>query len=515
LTEPTDPLSQPAAGRSFPGGRGIFRNTAFLGAARIAERASGILLAVFIARWLGVRDLGIYSAAFAYYALIAPAGELGFVSLLVREIGKDRSVTNRYLVHASAIAAAASTVAIGLFWLVVPQLSLDAELKESILVIALALLPRTLNLIQEAVFIAHQQVQYQTYVTATGSVVNVVVGLYLLKSGHGLVSLFVVFVAIQYVVTLVYFAIINRRIARIRPEFDRRFAAGFLRDVAPFAGTSFLAAFFSRPEIIMLSLIGTAEQVGFYSAALKIASLWDDVPAIFMANVFPRLSRAYRSAHREFDLLRTKALSYLLAVSLPLSAGIVATAVPLIATVYGSGFDESVTPLRILALGIPLVSLQAVLWRTLSTQGRQGLVFKTHLASVGVRIGGGYLLITLFGTNGAAASVTATLLAHSMLLMIWLNRGGTEVRLREPLWRFGIPAVAMAGLAWALATSFGIWVAVSAAVFSYGLFVFIRAKLSPVPATNPVRVSAHIMSPEESSATEGYDATGTTRGARA
>ena len=446
------------------------------------------MLAVFIARWLGVRDLGIYSAAFAYYALIAPAGELGFVSLLVREIGKDRSATNRYLVHASAIGAGASIVAIGLFWLVVPRLELDRDLKDSILVIALALLPRTLNLIQEAVFIAHQQVRFQTYVTTCGSLVNVVVGLYLLKSGHGLVSLFVLFVAIQYVVTLVYFVIINRKIARVRPELDRRFATGFLRDVAPFAGTSFLAAFFSRPEIILLSVIGTAEQVGFYSAALKIASLWDDIPAMFMTNVFPQLSRAYRSAQREFDQLRTKALSYLLAVSLPLSAGIVATAVPLIATIYGSGFGESVTPLRILALGIPLVSLQAVLWRTLSAQDRQGLVFKTHLASVGLRIGGAYLLITFFGTNGAAASVTVTLLAHSLLLMIWLHRGGTEVRVREALWRFGLAAAVMGGIAWVLATSVGLWIAVPVGIVSYGIFVLIGAKLSHLPATDPARV---------------------------
>jgi len=490
LTEQGNNPPQQAARSSLPGRSGIFRNTAFLGATRIVERAGGILLAVFIARWLGVRDLGIYSAAFAYYALIAPAGELGFVNLLVREIGKDRSTTNRYLVHASVIAAVASTAAIGVFWLVVPRLRLDHDLKASILIISLALLPRTLNLIQEAVFIAHQQVRFQTYVTASGSVVNVCVGLYLLQTGHSLPSLFVLFVVIQYVMTFIYFAIISRKIARIRPEFDRRFATDFLRDVAPFAGTSFLAAFFSRPEIIILSVIGTAEQVGFYSAAFRIVSLWDDVPAIFMANVFPQLSRAFRSAQHEFDELRTKALSYLLAFSLPLSAGIVATAVPLITTIYGSGFEESVTPLRILALGIPLVSLQAVLWRTLSAQDRQGLVFKTHLASVGFRIGGGYLLITYFGTNGAAASVTATLLAHSMLLMIWLHRDGTEVRIRDSLWRFGIAAAAMGGIAWALATSIGLWIAVPVGIVSYGLFVLIAARFSHLPATDPVRVAA-------------------------
>jgi O-antigen/teichoic acid export membrane protein len=440
------------------------------------------VLAILIARWLGVRDLGIYSAAFAYYALIAPAGELGFVNLLVREIGKDRSATNRYLVHASAIAAAASAAVIGAFWVVVPKLRLDGDLKESILIIVFALLPRTLNSIQEAIFIAHQQVRFQTYVASAGSLVNVAASLYLLETGHGLHSVFVVFVIIQYISTVVYFAIINQRIARVRPELDRSFATGFLREVRPFAGTSFLAAFFSRPEIIVLSIIGTAEQVGFYSAALKIASLWDDIPAIFMANVFPLLSRAYGSAQREFDDLRSKSLTYLLAISLPLSAGIVATASPLIAAVYGSGFDKSVIPLQILALGIPLVSLQAVLWRTLSAQDRQSLVFKTHLATVALRVGAGYLLIVLFGAIGAATSVTAALVVHSILLMAWLKRDGIELGVRDSTWRFGIAAIAMAGIAWAVASSLSVWVAVPAAMVAYGCFLLIGAKLSQLLA---------------------------------
>lgn len=460
--------------------RGILRNTAFLGAARIVERGSSVILAVLIARWLGVRDLGIYSVAFAYYALIAPAGELGFVNLLVREIGRDRAATNRYLVHASAIAASASAVVIAGFWLVVPRLDLARDLTESILVLVLALLPRTLNLIQEAVFIAHQQVRFQTYVTTAASVAHLLASVYLLDSGHGLGSVLVVFVVVQCVSTVVYFAIINRKIAPVRPEFDRRFTTSFLHDVAPFAGSSFLAGFFSRPEIIMLSIIGTPEQVGFYSAALKIAALWDDIPAIFMANVFPLLSRAYRSAQSEFDELRSRSLTYLLAVSLPLSAGIVATASPLIATVYGDGFADSVGPLRILALAIPLVSLQAVAWRILSAQGRQGLVFKTHLATVAARIAGAYVLIVLFATIGAATSVTAALVLHAALLTAFLRRDGIQLGVAQATWRFGIAAIAMAGLAWVIASSLSVWVAVPAGILAYACFLLIGSKLSQV-----------------------------------
>ena len=52
--------------------------------------------------------------------------------------------------------------------------------------------------------------------TLVGSLLTVGLSLFLLQTGHGLISLFIVFVAVEYAVTIAYFVIISHRIQRIR-----------------------------------------------------------------------------------------------------------------------------------------------------------------------------------------------------------------------------------------------------------------------------------------------------------
>ena len=137
---------------------GILRNTTLLGVARMAERFSSIILAVFIARSLGASGLGIYSAALAFYAILGPAGELGIVNLLVREISKDKRKTNRFLVHGCTICAAGAVLAMACLWGVLALVHVNADLRRALEIVVLALLPGTLNSVQEAVFVAHQRV---------------------------------------------------------------------------------------------------------------------------------------------------------------------------------------------------------------------------------------------------------------------------------------------------------------------------------------------------------------------
>ena len=373
--------------------------------------------------------------------------------------------------HASAIVAVGSGLAVGVFLIVVRQLGFSHELTTAVSVVALALLPGTLNSIQEAVFIAHQRVSFQTYVMAVASLANVGGGIYLLERGSGLVSLFVLFVALEYLVTAIYFVLISRRITRLSPEWDWTFARRFLRDVRPFAGTSIVAAVFSRPEIILLSVIGTAEQVGFYAAAFKVAALWNDVAQVFMATVFPVMSRMYEQGKARFEAIWTTAMRHLLAGSLPLMVGTIVTAGPLARTLYGDGFGAAATPMRILALSMPLVAIQAVLWRVLSVRAQQSTVFHVQAVSVAARLALAYPLIVLAGVKGAAIAVTATFLLHTALLAFYVRRDGTKIQLLRVALPLAVVSAAMGMVAWIVLRQVDLWAAIGAAAITYLLLL--------------------------------------------
>ena len=301
--------------------RAIARNTTVLAAARIIERGGGLVLALLISRQVGVAGLGVYATAMAYFSLIAIAASAGSTNLLIREIAKAPERTSDYVVHASIIAGGLSVLVALLGWIVVPYAGYSHELETSLLLIVLAVVPGTLNTIQEAAFVAHQRVELETITTFVSTIVLLGTSAYLLTHGRGVISVLVTFVIVEYAVTICYFVLINRFIVRLRLRFRRSFALQLVRDIRAFAAMSLLAAVFARPEVIMLSLITSEVNVGLYVAALKIVDLWSFIPEVYMTNVFPVLSRSFHAHDGRAQRIQDVALTHLAAVAISTRSG--------------------------------------------------------------------------------------------------------------------------------------------------------------------------------------------------
>ena len=459
--------------------RAILKNALALALARVIERLSNLVLIFFIARALGADDLGVYSAAIAYFALIGVAGAMGSTNLIVREIAKDRSLTNSYVVHFGVMAIVGSAAIMALSWVILPHLGYSDELRTGFVIVTAAVVPGALNTIQEAVFVAHQRVEFQTCGTFVASVVTIGASLYLLAAGYGVVSLIVTFVAVQWIVTACYFLLINRYITRLRWEFRRATARRLLDEMKAFAALSVLAAVFAQPEILILSVLSTEAQIGFYSAALKIVNIWQILPQTVMVNVFPVLSRLFHRADRRFEVVQEKSIKYLLAAALPVAAGISVAAEPIVELFFGSGFGPSVTALRILAWTIPLFSINSVLWRVLVARGKQATVVRVMAINVAARLAAGVLLIASFTSLGAAVATLVIALLHNVLLGVFIRREGLELHTLRLGARFALAALGMGVLTWVLVSEVGLWLAVPLAGLAYAALVWLLRALDP------------------------------------
>jgi O-antigen/teichoic acid export membrane protein len=449
------------------GTRSIARNTGILGAARLTERVGNLLIAFFISRRGGVAALGTYATAMAYFQLIATAGEMGWTNLLVREISKDRSRTNDFLVHAGMMAGALSVAAMTLAWIVIPHLGYSAELRLGLIVAVLAILPGVLNTLQEAVFVAHQRVEFQTVTTLAGTFLTVVLSWLLLARGHGVVSLLLAFVVIEYVVTLVYFVVIHRWVAPIRLRPDSSVRRKLLRELRPFAASSLLGALFARPELIIISLVATEREAGYYIAALKLVELWQFIPQVYMVNVFPVLSRSHSENDGRAPEIQARATTYLLAIGLPVSTGLLFGAERIITTLYGQSFAPSVVVLRILALNVVFYCMHSILWRVLAARGEQGRVLRVQVVSLVFRLGLGVALTMQLGATGAAVAMASGLGLHVVMLAIGVRRNGTPVGVTNSVRPFAVSAAGMGALVAVMSHSVTLPVVVGVAAVSY------------------------------------------------
>jgi O-antigen/teichoic acid export membrane protein len=460
--------------------RTMFRNTLALSASRLVGKASTIFLTFVVARRLGASGLGVYSAAIVFFDLISLAAEMGSSNYLVREISKDRTRTNYYLVHLGLMTVMAALAVMAIACIAVPHLGYSSELTASVYVVVFATIPGTLKTIQEAVFVAYQRVEFITYSTSLAAVLNVSLVLYLLHLGYGILSLLIAFAIVQYVIALCYTFFLNRYISRLRWCLDLGFTVQLIKEVRAFAGTSLLAALAQRPEILILSLFKSTAQIGFYSAALRITDAWALIPHTYMANVFPVLALSYHKDDRHTSqLIVGKSIKYMLALSLPLMSGIMVAAGPIIGLLYGPGFAPSVVLLRILAWDIPLTCLCEMLWRLVAARDQQHFVLRALVATTVLRLAGGYALISQLAALGAAVMTPLTTLVYNLSLEFYVRRDGTRLGVFRLAWRLSLAALGMAALTALFVNRVQLWVAIPMAAVLYMVLVLLLKALSP------------------------------------
>jgi O-antigen/teichoic acid export membrane protein len=467
------------AGETGGEARPVLRNTAVLAAARILERIAGALVVLLIAHRLGASDLGLYVGAMGFFALIAIGGELGITTFLVREIAKDPLCTGPYLVHLSVLTAAFSAAAAAAAFGLLPLLGFEPDMREAIAIVLIAVPPAALNAVQRGVFLAYRRTEFEVAVTFVGGVLNVGASAALLAGGYGVESVLVAFVLVQYLSTATYYVLVRRYIVPIRWAFERATARHVLREIRPFAGSSIVAAAFSRPEVIILSAIGTPAQVGYYGAALKVMEFGTLVPQLFMMNVYPVLARAFQRRDGRAQRIQDRAFKFLMIASLPLAALMFAVADPLIDLLYGDGFGEAARLLRILAPGILLACGFSVLWRVLSARGEQGTVLKVQVVTTALELGLGVALIAAFADVGAAVNAVLSGFVLATLLAVYVRRDGTTVSLVRPWWRAGLAAAAAGCACWAALEPAGLVGSVALGVAVYGVLVWVLRALSP------------------------------------
>lgn len=432
--------------------RSVLRNSGLLGVAKLLERATGFVVALLVAAHLGADGLGTYAAALAIYGLIAIISDAGASNYLVREISREPDRTAAYAVHVSIMGFGIAVVCVLVGQLVVPLLGYSDVLERSVGVILFSLLPRILNSVQEAVFVSHGRLGFQAvtrFVTSMGFVIAATV---LLREGYGVPAILGALVVSEYVVAIVYFMLISRFIAKLRPAFDRAFASRIVREIRAFAASSALGALFARPEVVILSLIVSEREVGLYAAAMRLAELPGLLPEVVMTNVFPLLSKSFGVDEERYAAWQEASVRAMLAFSLPIAACFIAGAGDILRLLFGEEFAAAAPVLRLLAVNLVTFALIGIFWRSLMARRRQNTVVAVQSLTSAVRVGGAVLLAGPLGALGAAISFVATGLLHLALLAHWTARSGARASIMRGGWRFALAATASGLIVWVVQT---------------------------------------------------------------
>ena len=166
--------------------RRLVGNFASLLTSEVVNRATTFVLYMLIARYLGAFELGQLSLALTLFFISQFFAGAGLKTLITREVAKDRTKTDQYLVNGSAIVTACSLLTIIALLVFVKLMSYSPGTASAILLISLGVLPFSLSVLNKAVFQAWERMHYIAWANVPVNVAKVGLAFLMLRQGQGL-----------------------------------------------------------------------------------------------------------------------------------------------------------------------------------------------------------------------------------------------------------------------------------------------------------------------------------------
>jgi O-antigen/teichoic acid export membrane protein len=139
----------------------------------------------------------------------------------------------------------------------------------------------------------------------------------------------------------------------------------------PFFILAALLVVYGTIDVPILQALTGSEEVGWYAVAYQWVSMGAFFAVIVANAYFPALSAEGVKTNRAFASLANRALRLAVLVATPAAIGIALVADPFLTLVYSGRFHQAIPLLRILALHIPIVSVDIILGSVAMASDRQ------------------------------------------------------------------------------------------------------------------------------------------------
>lgn len=204
---------------------------------------------------------------------------------------------------------------------------------------------------------------------------------------------------------------------RMRFSFDRERWATLLRVAIPYAAAAAVAVLYFRIGAVLMTIVSTDEQAGYYGLAFRIVEIVSAIPLLLVSSALPILSRAARDdAERlRYALGRLFEVAVIAGVGVAIAIGLGAPfAVRLIG---GAGFGPSADVLALLGLAMIGSFLVATWSYALLTLRRHAELLLANLSAFAVSVA---LTIVLAPAHGAVGGAVAVICGELWLALVYL-----------------------------------------------------------------------------------------------
>lgn len=383
-----------------------FFNTGWLMVNQFTKLIVGLFIGIWVTRYLGPEQFGIYSYALSFSVLFKTLASLGLSRIVIRDLVRYEEKTDVILGTTYRLKLFGSFASILLLVLILAFLpNLESEVKMYIIIIVFGTAFTSLQVI-DFYFQAKVLSKYAVFAGLISLVLSSVLKIFLILTEAPLLAFVCVVFFDGFSVGMGYLYFYKKNGLSFRKwKFDISLAKSLLAESWPLILSGLSISIGMRIDQIMLREFVGMEQLGIYAVGVRLAEVFVFLPGIISQSIFPKI------VSFDLDLERDKVIAIIRYMFFLLCAiALVITFISKFAvlTLYGVDFLQSYKVLQILIWTIPITYLGIISNLLLNIKSHQKIVFWKQLILLIFNVTLNLILIPKYGIIGAA---WATLIA--------------------------------------------------------------------------------------------------------
>jgi len=392
----------------------IVANISWLFFDKLLRLGLGLIIIIWLARYLGPEQFGLLNFIIALIAVFSVLSTLGLNIIVVRDLVNHPNQLKETLGSAFILKLSAAVVLYVLSIITITLLRPEDNLSRTLVaILGLSLLFQSSEVIK---FWFESQVQSKFIVWTENSclLITAAIKIIMLWQEAPLIAFVYIMLFESALIALALFYTYSKKVMNpINWNATKSRSIALLEDSWPLIISSAAWIIYTRVDQIMIGQMIDDQAVGYYSAAIKLSEVMNFLPLIIVSSIIPTImkyretnpSRYTRDFQRIYDLAIGSMLFIALATTL-LSSWI-------IQILFGPAYEQASSVLTIHIWSAIFIAMATVSGRYLINEGLQKITMTRHILGVIINIPLNYIMIPIYGIQGAAISTLIALAASS------------------------------------------------------------------------------------------------------
>ena len=376
---------------------------------------AGLLVGIWVARYLGPAQFGLFSYAVAFAALFSSIAKLGLDSIMVRDLVREPAQRDIYMGTAFWLKLAGSLAMLGVIGIALQLTTCDSTTRLYIFIIASGAIFQPFEVV-DFYFQSKVLSKFVSICKLIQLTISSLIKIFLIYIDSGLFWFVIVSLIDQITLAAtLYLAYRYQKIGMYFKHFNRHVAKKLLIDSWPLVLSGLAVMIYMRTDQIMIKEMLGEKEVGLYSAATRISEIWYFVPILITNSIFPAILNVKKDSPKYLFRLRVL-FSVLVWIGILVAAITAFIYDWLIIFLYGQDYQQAGQVLMIHIWGGIFVALGAASGSWFVSENLQRYALYRTLLGASVNIALNFALIPKYGILGAAIG---TVVAQSVAALFF------------------------------------------------------------------------------------------------